>query len=427
MRLALLSPILLVGMAASPAATALNVGVDVLFESEYTTNSGLTEINEINEWIHKPGIAVSAEHEGPKLNLDIDYRFERRLYQQDLHDDTNVGAGSAALVWNALPERLDFVINHVRTESAIRSIVAATPENRQESSETTAGPILKFNPRGDDELQFQYEWGQQTSERSSNDSKTHTSTIRYVSALSPINNLTFEGINRRVLYDNRFAPDLDSNIGQITWQRTSRNTEFSFTGGYNQTERSLGQDDVDGAIVDFTFDWQVLPTTAVTFTGGQDIRDRSTFLDEARFLTDRSLSVSSDLANVFTNTRGGLVISRELRSATTLSFEFTYDQEDYEELLRDTKTTSLALGLTRRLTQQTDLSVRIRKSKQDFTDENEEIDSLSVNIDVNWQAMRRLLISFGIGYEDREADSNLPNRSYDELIATIRFTYAAKE
>ena len=138
---------------------AFDIGLAISEESEYTTNSGRTPTNEVQEWIHSPGANLLAEHEGPGLTLGVDYTFVRNFYQQDLFDDENDTAGTADLLWHVLPERLDFNINHTRTQSAIRAIGAVTPDNLQETSNTTAGPLLRFNPRGEDELQFQYEWG----------------------------------------------------------------------------------------------------------------------------------------------------------------------------------------------------------------------------------------------------------------------------
>ena len=76
-------------------AQALDVGLSLTQESEYTTNSGRTQRDEVEEWIHSPGAALIANHAGPNLNMDVNYRINRRIYEEDLYDDENEAAGSA--------------------------------------------------------------------------------------------------------------------------------------------------------------------------------------------------------------------------------------------------------------------------------------------------------------------------------------------
>lgn len=143
---------------------ALDIGVTVDVESEFTTNTALTETNELEEWIHKPGINFSASHEAPNLTLEADYSFEHRFYQEDLFEDESATTGRADILWNAIPERLDFTVRNTRTETPIEAIDAATPSNRQETSNTEAGPTLRFHTRGDDEFQLEYLFGARSSD-----------------------------------------------------------------------------------------------------------------------------------------------------------------------------------------------------------------------------------------------------------------------
>ena len=56
----------------SSTTYALEFGVILSEESEYTTNSGQTDNDEVEEWIHSPGIELSVEHEGPAYDLNLD-------------------------------------------------------------------------------------------------------------------------------------------------------------------------------------------------------------------------------------------------------------------------------------------------------------------------------------------------------------------
>ena len=404
---------------------AIEVGLTIVEESEYTTNSGRTESDEVEEWIHSPGANLQANHEGPTLNLDVDYSFNRNIYQADLYDDENEATGSANLVWNALPERLDFSVHHTRTQSAIQSIGATTPDNRQETMNTTAGPLLRFNPRGQDEIQFEYLWGDRSSEDTNTDAITHDMTARYQLAMSPSNSLSFEAIVNQVQYENSLLPDIEYRIGQLVWARASSNITYSLAGGYNQTERTLDREDVDGFIFDIQADWQARPTTTVTFTAARDIRDQSESLGSGSTADELDFSVNSDLAEVFTNERASVDINQLLGGRTTLGLGVSYDNEDYEDVGRDTDTQAIRLRLTRRLTQQINLSFSVSAEKQDFSDQNDEIDTLRGDLLLDWAVGRRLSIGFGVAYEEQTSDSDISNRDYDEWAGIVRISYAA--
>ncbi len=168
-------------LTAPVAAVEWNVTVD--YAAEYTTNSARTTDNEIEEWIHRPGISVNAVHDGPNLELNGGYSFERRIYEEDLFDNENATTGSAELLWHALPERLDFVVRNSRTESARRSIDAVTQDNRQVVSTTEIGPTLRFRARGSDEFQLEYLYSDVNAETQTS-SERHTGTARYIVAFS---------------------------------------------------------------------------------------------------------------------------------------------------------------------------------------------------------------------------------------------------
>jgi len=409
----------------SSSVYAIDIGLTLSEESEYTTNSGLTERDEVEEWIHSPGANLQVSHDGPALVLNVDYNYRRRIYQQDLFDDDNEAAGSANLVWSVLPERLDFTVNHTRTQSAIQSINAITPNNRQETINTTAGPLVRFNPRGQDEIQFEYLWGDRSSEDTDTDATTHNFSARYQLAMSPTNSLTLEAINNQVQYENRFIPDLDTLVGQLTWARNLSNVTYSLTGGYNRTERTNSRDDVDGFIFDVQVNWQARSTTTLTLTAARDIRDQSENLSSGTFADELDFSVNSNLGEVFTNERAGLAINQRLGGRTTLDLSVSYDEEDYEDIGRDTQTLAIRLGLNRRLTQQLSLTLGLSADTQEFDDQNDEIDTLRGDLFVDWALGRRTNVGIGVRYEERSSDSNLNGREYDEWVGMIRISYDA--
>ncbi len=413
-------------LAATPVVHALDWGVVLQEESEYTTNSARTTDDEVEEWVHQPGIQLQAVHNGPAVDLDVDYEIVREIYQQDVFDDENVAAGTADLVWRVMPERLDFLANHSRTQSTIRSIEVFTPDNREETVVTTAGPVLKFNPRGQDSIEFQYQWGDRASEDTEDDAITHEMTARYGWVFSPTNALTFEAIQRQVQYDNSIIPDLEYTIGQATWDRTTRNVVYSFQGGYTEVERT-DLDDVDGFTFDISIDWEPLPGDQVEFNVAREIRDDPISLRSGRFGDELFFPVDSDLGEVFTNNRASLTWEKALNERTSFRFVAQYDEEDYEDALRDNERVGYTLNLTRELSRTLTLQVGVGYDERDYDDEGDGNDTVRANFDLTWQASPRLQLALGARTEDRESDTTGTGREYDESVGFVRISYALRQ
>lgn len=415
-------------IACAPSGFALDVGFTVGLESEHTSNTARTAMNEIEEWIHKPGFDFQAEHEGPNLTLEAGYSFERRLYQEDLYDDENATTGRAELVWRALPERLDFTVRNSRTESPIDAIESTTPLNRQVTTNTEAGPTLRFRTRGEDELQFEYLYGHRAVEETAGDADSQTATARYNLVIATTNIVRFELINDQTDFDEQLIPDLEANIGQITWERTSTTVDFSLTGGYNSTERDGNLEDVDGAIYDLSIDWQARPTTSVLLAAGRAITDQSDTLSVGSLDFGESLgATNSGLTDVFISERREIALTQVL-GRTTASLALFNDGQDYEDALRDNENTGATLSLERRLSPQMNLRFSATQRTQDFSDEREEIDETRAELLLSRELGRRLALSIGVRYEEREGDDTARSGSnYDEWTGFVRLDYDVVE
>lgn len=405
------------------AAFALDFGLTLNQESEYTTNSGLTDEDEVSEWIHSPGIGLQATHEGPNLNLDVDYNVNRRLYQQDLFDDETESAGTANLVWNALPERLDFTVNHTRTQTAIRSIGGPTPDNRQETADTSAGPTLRFNPRGQDLILLRYLYGDRSADTTETDAITHDTSLSYVLVTSPTNSIALELMQNQVQYDNPFVPDIEYQIVQVVLDRELSNLEYTLSGGFNRAERSQGRDDVDGFIFDLQANWQARPGTDVGLTLTRDIQDRSTALDAGTFVDDLDFSADSDLGEVFTNNQLSVTIDQRINESTSLTLGADFIDEDYEDVGRDTTRQSFRAALNRNLTRQLQGSIGFSVENQDFDDEGEETDTVRGDLRFDYQIGRNLTSALTIRYEERDSDAAIATSNYDAWSAIITLSY----
>jgi hypothetical protein len=423
MRLALMLLAGTASIAASSPATAIDFGVDLFAEAAYTDNTTRVERNKESEVILTPGIAVAASHAGPDLNLDLDYSVERQIYQEDFYSDETVSTGTADLLWNALPNRLDLNINHSRTQSARRAAAVDTPNNRQEITNTSAGPTLRFNPRGEDELQFQFMYGDRKYSETDTDSTTETSTARYILQLSPLNSLTLQGSRSDVEYDNQFIPDLEYETVQATWARQTRDVTLSLMGGRTSTKRTMNRDDVDGGIGELSIDWALAPGTSLNITGARDIRDQAEQLSSGGTIDDQLFDVNSGFGEVFYSTRAEVSLSHEFNSTNSLELGVFSDDEDFDDALFDQESRGATLTYTRQLNRAVLAGLNLGVSKQDFSDENDEKEIRRAGIFTNWSATRSVSFDFEVAYRDEDNKSPLFSRTYDEWRGVVRVTY----
>lgn len=402
---------------------ALDVGITLNQESEYTTNSGLTDEDEVAEWIHSPGIGLQANHEGPNLDLEVNYNVNRRLYQQDLFDDETESAGTANLLWNALPERLDFTVNHTRTQTAIRSIGGPTPDNRQETTETSAGPTLRFNPRGQDQILLSYLYGDRSADVTDTDAITHDASLSYVLATSQNNSLALALMQNQVQYDNPGVPDIEYNIVQLTLDRALNNLEYTLSGGFNRAKRTQNRDDVDGFIFDLEAQWEARPGTDVGITLQRALDDQSASLGAGSFVDDLDFSADSDLTELFTSNRLSVSIGQRINASTSMTVGADYVEEDYEDIGRDTTRTAFRVGLDRTLTRQLRGTFGLSFENQDFEDEGDEADTLRGDLRFDYDLGRNLSTAFTVRYEDRDSDSATTTGTYQAWSAIISLSY----
>ena len=183
----------------------------------------------------------------------------------------------------------------------------------------------------------------------------------------------------------------------------------------------MNRDDVDGLIFDLDFTWQAGANTVVGISGSQQIRDRSTELGRGRSDFGDSVNVNSDLNEVFTETLAEISLTRTI-GRSQIGVRAFAAQEDYEDIPRDNDRTGVGLTFARDLTPLTTLKASIELGTREFDDQNEEFDEVRGNVQLIWRAGRRLTVSLGVQYEDREADT-LGTREYDEWIGSIGVSY----
>ena len=174
-------PVLTIGTLTTALPTAaLEYRLGVGYTLETTDNVGRTPDNEVSDFIHIPQARFSANHVTPQFDIDANYRFQHRIYVEDLFQDRTRLTGSAALSWKALPERLRINVSNSRTEATIQTLQQDIENNRQLTTVTSVGPVLSLRPRPSDRLNLEYRFSDVTEEETASDSERQLVRFGYV-------------------------------------------------------------------------------------------------------------------------------------------------------------------------------------------------------------------------------------------------------
>ena len=238
----------------SGSALGLSYDIDAIQQSTFTTNTARSEDDAVTEWVHAPGIAISAQQQGNELHLDLGYRHQARLRQRSIYGNENTTTGRGTLTWYAFPGLLDLTLSDVRTESTIRATDAFTPDNRQVISFTRFGPTLRTTPRPGDELSLELNHSNVVAEETDTDSSRNEATLRYVLGIAPKRNLAVAVSRKDVDFDNPAAPDLE--VSRITATFASRNSRLtsSITGGRAQIRQRRSGRSFSHTVYDLSLD-----------------------------------------------------------------------------------------------------------------------------------------------------------------------------
>lgn len=383
--------------------------------SIYTSNTQRTEDSEIGEWIHEPGIDLSAKEESASWSLDADYRFLRRLYQGDVWDDESVTTGQGKARWQALPERLDFFISSVRREASIRALQAQTRDNRQVISTTRAGSTLSFRPGGrKDALQLEYAYTDRHSTDTQTDSRRHSGTITYTLASSQTSRFQLQTSYSDITYDGIF-PDGNTGIATFNYDTHTRKLDLAINVGHNWFDRD-GRGSTDDSTYNVVILWRASSSSTVTFNASSAIVDQSTRLTGGTGPINENTGINA----AFKEIRGDLSLLQEW-GRTRLTLRGYWAKEEYApDIPLDNDRFGFNIGLSRRLTQNTSVFLDLGFSNRDFKDQGDDQDEFTAKFRINHQIGRTIDFNYGADYIDRESDSI---HGFDEWRAVLEIRY----
>ncbi|MGE0625382.1 MAG: hypothetical protein AB7I04_17035 [Pseudomonadales bacterium] len=405
-----LSVVVLAVALPTPFAHGLEVVMSAEAGTEYTSNTLLTETDEIGEWIFTPGVSLQATENTATLEMDVGYDYLRRMYTKDYWEDDNRLVGRGTITWYALADRLDFFASNVRTESTERARQAETQDNRQIVTTTEAGSRLRFQPRPADELQLEYVFRDVRTTRTKTDSQRNNVTARYITGLSENRSFTVLGTYSDIEYEG-FFPDAEYTIATAGYNQTAGPIELELTFGWNWYERT-DRGKTDNPTYSGSLVWQATPTVSFSLEGTQLITDQGSGLSSGNDAVE-----NTDVNAAFEETRAA-VGYYHLLGANTLSLTGYWTEQQYAD---DVPLTNEVVGgrltFSRSLRRNVSFEAFADFSNRTYEEERDDQDELRAGFRVDHTLGRALSFNWGISYEKRDATTS---RSYEEWVGTLQ-------
>jgi hypothetical protein len=383
--------------------------------SDYTSNTLMTENNEIGEWVHHPGIDLAATQDSNLWLINADYHYFRRLYQKDLWKDESITTGLGSARWRAIPQRLDFFANNSRTESSIRALQTQTQANRQIVSTTRAGSTLSLQPTGKaDGLQLEYAYIKTKASNTQTDSVRNNGTLSYTFGSTAISNMQLQSTHSKISYSGPF-PDATLTLATFNYVKRNRNLEMDLKLGHNWFDRT-GRGKTDDGSYDVAVLWHTSNLSTVSFSAFYGIVDQSGNLSGSGGTVNENTGVNA----AFNETRGSLSLTQKW-GRTTLTFTGDWTKQQYaQDVPLDNDRVGFRFGLLRNLTRTADATVDVNFVRRNFVDQGDDQEDITAKIRFNHKVSHTLNFNWGGEYVKRES---ITSTSFDEWRVSLGLSY----
>ena len=413
------------GVCISHVSYSLDFSLRGGYEASYSTNSNQVPEDEVQQWTHAPEIAVGLTHDSNNLQIDGQYTALRRMFQQDDDpgfDDESVVTGTSTLIWDAVPERLEFELDHARTESTINAFQNRGPGNRQESQRATGRVVYNQPIVGRQRLRTTGSYTNRSFEETDNDASIIELDLSYVIPSSEVRGWEVFVRRAETEYDDFPDQDFALNNAGLRFNSSAPTGLLELELGYAETRPDdSAADEVSGLNGSFElrrglttpFEWGVLVA--------REIVDRSNILERGTIDIETDLSlVDTDLTEVFVETRAEVSLVRN-SGRNRIALNLNRGEENYDEVARDRTSHRATLTLDRRLRETLSIQGQIGYSDEQFDDIDQDDELYLGQVEMIWDLSSRLQLGAEVSYQERHSSD--PSVEFKEWIGMLRFSY----
>jgi hypothetical protein len=410
-------------LVASTAQAASKLRVDGGVRVEHHNNIAREAVNEDSDVDRVARLGVGYVRSESGVNLELDYDAEYHDYLHDREEDESVLNGRAGLVWELMPQRLDFVLNHQVSQQLSDRQEANVSSNRELRSVITTGLDLTSNFSAVDSLIISPRFVDVRFEESDSSDSQHGSLgATWQRRLSAVSQVSLSGNYADVQFDDGIN-DYQSSSLLLGFATALSRLSYQLAVGANQFDRERG-DKVDGFVVraNLRYDGDV-----TTWTGAlvHELTDSAIGLSGQELALDGFVADDGnfDQFDIVERTQLDLGVEQRIGASHTLRFGVGARDDDYEEIVRDERGYFASANYRYTWNSFWSFGIDARAGKTEFLDDplDLEYDDTFYRGYVDYRHSPVLLAQFALIREERDASQD--DRSYTDNIAVISINY----
>lgn len=406
---------------------ALDTSLEFGLGGVSTDNSNLVDgaANPQDDVIYEASASLQLDADQPAYIVDLDYFGRSRQYQDQTQDDENLFTGRSFLRWNALSERLNWDVLHVRGNILRDTRLANTNNNREVRDVVSTGPDIRFRVSSVDDVVLRLRYSDISFEFSKDSDNTRNGgQLLWRHALTKVSDLSLD----MRLDDAEYSSNLEQRFLQLAliYEVQLRRGRYRFRVGRNEAKNFTGSD-FSGPLLQFNAEHDIgngrvalyyqreLTDTSIGLVDGIITRDD--------FLLDEAVSGNFAEIDLLEQESASLRFTTQLCRRCRLSVGINYSNLDYKSLPRDEESVNGSLSLRYNVNRKLNMTVAASQARNRFLDQvpqrEDDVLFYSIAFDYRWSnSLRfRLLTS----REDR--NSNLDGFDFVENRIELGFTY----
>lgn len=418
-------------LAALPgAAGAVEIDYQVGMSLLHSDNINLGQNNEIAENVLSPSIHVTAEETGSTVQLKAVGDLQYLDYLGNKFGDEARGQFTGKLNWNAVPERMHFVVEDYLSRQPISVLNSFSPTNQQQINVFVAGPSFYARLGDATRAQFDLRYSNSYAQESKNfNGDRYNAAIRLVRELSSRDRLSLTVEATRANFDSggSGANDYKRYDAYLGFTRKLKDVQLGIDVGYSQLDVDNTFQTENAPLVRGNLEWDITPRSAFTADFSYQFADAAE--DLVTRAGDLQGAIISDISTADVLVGPSVFRQRRLE----LGYQFTgerltvqvhpqYQRIRYDDpLTPDQQSRGGYVELGFKLQPRTTLSFLAAQDTREFDDLSRRDRDQTLNLGLRQEFTRHW--SGRLDLQHRRRDSSVALQSYNENAVIVAFSY----
>ena len=381
-------------------------------ELEWTDNVYLSNENRRNDLLETIRAGVRAEDSDTWYELNLDYEASHERYERESFDAETYYSGAASVLLIPLPDRFDWLFSVESTTTQRDSVLADTPDNRDQRNIYRTAPRLVLLALSRDTVALNAEASRITfRDDEESESNRVGGSLTWDHQLSVLTSLNLTGGHQKVNFE--LAEDYERDSYSLGFTRQINNGTISLSAGQTRLTPEESEE-LEGANYMGSIEWGT-DLHSFRFDAIHDLTDTSAGFASGVNTSPEFLSptdINTGEVDIITRTRFSLSDTYLVTGATTLYGMIYNDDEESETDPADTtERTGGVLSVRRGLNPDVDLELagRYEKSREGV----DEIEDDTVNIRLSLYKRFGEQVTLAGWLEREEGDGEVDEQDYE--------------